>query len=126
MERPADLSANIPTRTTIKPASRISAIRISIRTLVKITLKVTTTLSHGTPKTQRMTRISTKHTRKKTTGEREKVRLYEPKSVSERIQDLSMKFPFLGNGFLMLLPGIAIPIDTDAGESDEDASDVSN
>ena len=27
-----------------------------------------------------------------------------------------------GNGFLMLLPGIAIPIDTDAGESDEDNS----
>lgn len=31
-----------------------------------------------------------------------------------------------GNGFLMLLPGIAIPIDTDAGESDEDASEASN
>ena len=27
-----------------------------------------------------------------------------------------------GNGFLMLLPGIAIPIDTDAGDSDEDNS----
>lgn len=26
---------------------------------------------------------------------------------------------FKGNGFLMLLPGIAIPIDTDAGDSDD-------
>ena len=31
-----------------------------------------------------------------------------------------------GNGFLMLLPGIAIPIDTDAGESDEDNTYNSN
>ena len=27
-----------------------------------------------------------------------------------------------GNGFLMLLPGIAIPIDTDAGDSDDASS----
>jgi len=56
---------------------------------------------------------------KKTIDEKKKVFLTIKQTSKKRI----LYFIFLqGNGFLMLLPGIAIPIDTDANDSDEDAT----